>query len=54
MARRILVTGVGGQVAFPLARSLTAQGHEVWGLARLRKPEDRQRHPMARRRSSGS
>ena len=43
MARRILVTGVGGQVAFPLARSLVAQGHEVWGLARLRKPEDRQR-----------
>jgi len=43
MGRRILVTGVGGQVAFPLARSLAAAGDEVWGLARLRKPEERAR-----------
>jgi UDP-glucuronate 4-epimerase len=43
MSRRILVTGVGGQVAFPLARSLAAAGDEVWGMARLRKPEDRAR-----------
>lgn len=43
MARRILVTGAGGQVAFPLARSLAAQGHEVWGLARLRRPGERER-----------
>lgn len=43
MPRRILVTGVGGQVAFPLARGLAAAGHEVWGMARLRKPEERAR-----------
>jgi NAD(P)-dependent dehydrogenase (short-subunit alcohol dehydrogenase family) len=43
MGRRILVTGVGGQVAFPLARSLAAAGDEVWGMARLRKPADRER-----------
>jgi len=43
MGLKILVTGVGGQVAFPLARSLAAAGHEVWGMARLRKPEDRAR-----------
>lgn len=40
---RILVTGVGGQVAFPLARGLAAAGHEVWGMARLRRPEERAR-----------
>jgi len=43
MRRRILVTGVGGQVALPLARSLAASGHEVWGLARLRKAGERER-----------
>lgn len=47
MARRILVTGAGGQVAFPLARSLAAQGHEVWGLARLRQPGERERFEAA-------
>lgn len=43
MGARILVTGVGGQVAFPLARSLAARGDEVWGMARLRKPAERAR-----------
>lgn len=32
---RVLVTGVTGQVAAPIARAL-AHDHEVWGLARLR------------------
>ena len=41
--KRILVTGAGGQVAFPLARSLAAAGDEVWGLARLKRPGDRQK-----------
>lgn len=40
---RILITGAGGQVAFPLARSLAAAGHEVWGLARLKRPGERER-----------
>jgi nucleoside-diphosphate-sugar epimerase len=40
LAKRILVTGAGGQVAFPLASGLARAGHEVWGLARLRKPEE--------------
>ena len=43
MVKRILVTGAGGQVAFPLARSLVAAGHEVWGLARLRRAGERER-----------
>jgi UDP-glucuronate 4-epimerase len=43
MAKRFLVTGAGGQVAFPLATALAAQGHEVWGLARLRRAGDRER-----------
>lgn len=43
MAKRILITGAGGQVAFPLAASLARDGHEVWGLARLRKPGERGR-----------
>jgi UDP-glucuronate 4-epimerase len=33
---RVLVTGVTGQVAFPVARALAAE-HEVFGLARLRR-----------------
>jgi len=39
---RILVTGVTGQVAFPIARAL-AREHEVWGMARLRRPDERER-----------
>ena len=41
--KRVLVTGVGGQVAFPLARSLVAAGDEVWGLARLERQGERER-----------
>jgi nucleoside-diphosphate-sugar epimerase len=47
MPRRILVTGAGGQVAFPLASRLAREGHEVWGMARLRKPEERERFEKA-------
>lgn len=39
---RILVTGVSGQVAFPIAARL-AQDNEVWGAARFERPEDRSR-----------
>jgi nucleoside-diphosphate-sugar epimerase len=39
---RILVTGVTGQVALPIARAL-AREHEVFGLARFRKPAEHQR-----------
>jgi len=43
--KRILVTGVTGWVAGPLARSLAAAGNEVFGAARLR--DDAQRHTLA-------
>ena len=36
---KILVTGVTGKIAFPIARAL-AEGNEVWGAARLRNPQD--------------
>ena len=39
---KILVTGVSGQIAFPIARMLAAE-NEVWGLARFSRPEDRHR-----------
>ncbi|GAB2466887.1 NAD-dependent epimerase/dehydratase family protein [Streptomyces incanus] len=39
---KILVTGVAGQIAFPIARALAAE-NEVWGLARFSRPDDRQR-----------
>jgi len=39
---RVLVTGVTGQVALPIARAL-AREHEVFGLARFRKPAERAR-----------
>lgn len=36
---KILVTGVTGKIAFPIARTL-AEHNEVWGAARLRNPQD--------------
>ena len=39
---KILVTGVAGQIAFPIASMLAAE-NEVWGLARFSRPDDRQR-----------
>jgi len=39
---KILITGPTGQVAFPIAREL-AQHNEVHGLARFRRPEERER-----------
>lgn len=39
---KILVTGVAGQIAFPLAASLAAD-NEVWGIARFSKPAGRER-----------
>ena len=34
---KILITGVTGKIAFPIARAL-AERNEVWGAARLRNP----------------
>lgn len=42
VGKRILVTGVTGWVAGPLARSLAAAGNEVFGAARLRDDAQRQ------------
>lgn len=39
---KVLVTGVTGQIAFPIAKMLAAE-NEVWGLARFSRPGDRQR-----------
>lgn len=39
---KILITGATGKIAFPIARKL-AQHNEVWGLARLRDQDDRER-----------
>jgi nucleoside-diphosphate-sugar epimerase len=39
---KILVTGVAGQIAFPLAASL-AKHNEVWGIARFSDPKGRAR-----------
>ena len=36
---KILITGVTGKIAFPIARAL-AKNNEVWGSARLRDPAD--------------
>src|SRR6478672_8062659 len=36
---KILITGVTGKIAFPIARAL-AVDNEVWGSARLSKPGD--------------
>ena len=43
---RILLTGPTSQVGWPIARALAAQ-NEVVGLARFRKPEERQRMEAA-------
>jgi nucleoside-diphosphate-sugar epimerase len=39
---KILITGVAGQIGFPMARRL-ARDNEVWGLARFTDPTARQR-----------
>jgi len=39
---KVLVTGAGGRVAFPIAREL-AKDNEVWALARFSRPRDRER-----------
>lgn len=39
---KILVTGVAGQIAFPIARMLAAD-NDVWGLARFSDPQARER-----------
>ncbi len=39
---KVLITGVSGKIAFPIARTL-AKDNEVWGVARLRDPAQRQR-----------
>jgi UDP-glucuronate 4-epimerase len=40
--QKVLITGVTGKIAFPIARAL-AQRNEVWGAARLRNDADRER-----------
>jgi UDP-glucuronate 4-epimerase len=40
---KILVTGATGQVGFPVASAAAQRGDEVWGLARLRRPGERER-----------
>jgi nucleoside-diphosphate-sugar epimerase len=39
---KVLITGVTGKVAFPIARAL-AERNDVWGVARLRDAGDRER-----------
>jgi UDP-glucuronate 4-epimerase len=41
-SEKILITGATGKIAFPIARAL-AERNEVWGVARLRDPADRER-----------
>lgn len=41
-AEKILITGVTGKIAFPIARALAAT-NDVWGAARLKDPADRRR-----------
>ena len=38
----VLITGASGRIGFPIARRL-AQSNEVWGVARLRDPAQRQK-----------
>ena len=40
--KKILITGVTGKIAFPIARAL-AKSNEVWGLARLQNPGDHEK-----------
>jgi nucleoside-diphosphate-sugar epimerase len=55
---KILITGVSGKVAFPIARALATQ-NEVWGAARFRDPAQREKvaatgvHPIALDVSTG-
>lgn len=37
---KVLITGVTGKIAFPIARRL-ARENEVWGVARMKNPHDR-------------
>jgi len=39
---KVLITGATGKIGFPIARALAGR-NEVWGAARLVKPEDRDR-----------
>lgn len=39
-AEKILITGATGKIGFPIARAL-AERNEVWGAARLKQPETR-------------
>ncbi len=43
---KILITGASGKIAFPIARAL-AERNEVWGLARLKDPLDRDKLAFA-------
>jgi nucleoside-diphosphate-sugar epimerase len=38
---KVLITGTSGKIALPIARKL-AEGNEVWGVARLRDPTQRE------------
>lgn len=42
-AEKVLITGATGKIAFPIARALAATGNEVWGVARLKDPADREK-----------
>lgn len=44
---KILITGATGKIAFPIARAL-AGDNEVWGVARLRNPAEREKLADAR------
>jgi UDP-glucuronate 4-epimerase len=56
--QKVLITGVTGKIAFPIARAL-AHENEVWGAARLRNRADRDKlvaagiHPVALDMSTG-
>ena len=39
-SEKVLITGATGKIAFPIARALAAD-NEVWGVARMRDPADR-------------